>query len=40
MIGVVKANDKMKTQKEFKIKAKTEDPAVVFTFYHLSAKFI
>ena len=40
MIGKIKASDKMKTPKEFKLKVKTEDPVVVFTFYHLSAKFI
>ena len=40
MIGTIKASDKFKTPKEFKLKVKTEDPAVVFSFYHLSAHFL
>jgi len=40
MIGKIKASEKFKTPKEFKFKTKTEEPAVVFTFYHLSANFI
>ena len=40
MIGSIKASDKFKTPKEFKFKVKTEDPAVIFSFYHLSAHFL
>jgi len=40
MIGNIKASEKMETPKEFKLKTKTEDPAVIFTFYHITAHFL
>ena len=40
MIGKIKASDKFKTPKELKYKTKTEEAAVIFSFYHLSANFI